>query len=395
MADLDEVKDFLTKSLAGLKDQTQQALDQAINESKTLGTIVGKTADELKALGEKTADVQARLLALEQAGVKRAETEASRETKSVGEIVTSSEEYKSLSTRGRGDTGQISVGSLKTAIINATGSDQPLVESMRVPGIVTPAERALTIRSLIPTGTTASNLVEFARENVFTNNAGPQYSSPARENVAKNESGITFELDSAAVVTIAHWVPASRQVLSDAGMLQAYINSRLMYGLKLEEEDEILNGAGTGGNLDGLINQATSYNRGASGDTDLDTILKAFLQVSLSEYQADGIVLNPIDWTNILLLKDDLGRYIFGDPTGTRGAQVWGKSVVATQSITSGTFLAGAFGLAAQLWDREQATIRVTDSHSDYFVKNMVAILAEERLALTVFRPTAIVTGSF
>jgi len=63
--------------------------------------------------------------------------------------------------------------------------------------------------------------------------------------------------------------------------------------------------------------------------------------------------------------------------------------------MTEGSFLAGSLGIAAQLLDREQSNIRVSESHSDYFTRGMLAILAEERLAMPVYRPEALVKGSF
>jgi len=170
-----------------------------------------------------------------------------------------------------------------------------------------------------------------------------------------------------------------------------------MYGLKLEEEDELLNGDGTGGTLNGLRKSGnyTAYNRGATGDTKIDTLRKAMLQVSLSFYDPSAMIMNPIDWTDIELLKDTLGRYIVGDPQSTTRPSLWGLPVVATPSMPAGNFQVGAYAQAAQIWDREDATIRTSDSHENFFIKNMVAILAEERLALAVYRPAALVGGAF
>ena len=83
-------------------------------------------------------------------------------------------------------------------------------------------------------------MIEYAKENVYTNSAAIVYSSPDFENVTKPESNITFTLSSAPVVTIAHWLAASRQLLSDAPALAGYIDSRLTYGLKYLEQEEIL-----------------------------------------------------------------------------------------------------------------------------------------------------------
>ena len=287
---------------------------------------------------------------------------------------------------------------LKTAIVNATqNTSQPLVQGMRVPGIMYEPNRNLTIRDLLPVGRTSSNLIEYTMENVFTNNAGPQYSSPARENVTKPESGITFTLETTPVVTLAHWIPVSKQVLADAPQLQSYINTRLMYGLKLKEEDQLLNGAGTGGSLSGILKSGnfTAYNRTTSGDTKVDVIRRALTQVGLSEYSADAVVMHPADWEEIELAKTTYGEYVWSNPALAAGPQLWGRRVVPTQAIAEGTFLAGSFAMGAQVWDREQAAIQVSYENADNFTKNMATILAEERLALTVYRPKAFVSGSF
>jgi HK97 family phage major capsid protein len=375
-----------------MRDETQKfdAITQKTNEKLT------ELAGEGKKLSEQLSEVKGKLTEVEQKVVYRPAGD-SIIAKSVGQIFTESEELKFANTKGQPSVQPVNVGNIhrKTAMINASGQNQPLVPDQRVGGIITAPNRRLTIRDLLPQLTTNSNLVQFASENVFTNNAGPQFSSPNdKENVLKNESGITFTLSNAAVATIAHWIPASRQLLADAAGLQAYIDSRLMYGLKLEEEEQILLGDGTGGNLSGVYTNGTTYNRGVSNDTRIDCLLKAMLQVALSEYVASGIVVNPIDWTAIQLIKDTTGRYIFADPQAMAQPRMWGLPVVATNTMSEGTFLTGAFDLAAAIWDREDATVRVAEQHDDFFVKNMVAILCEERLALTIYRTAAMVKGS-
>jgi HK97 family phage major capsid protein len=137
------------------------------------------------------------------------------------------------------------------------------------------------------------------------------------------------------------------------------------------------------------------FNRTNTADQELDQLLEAMTQVTLSEYTADGVVMSYADWTALMKLKDTTGRYIFGDPSGMRAPTVWGRPVVPTNSLSSRKWLVGAFQLATALWDREEATVRIAEQHSDFFVRNMVVLLAEERIALTVYRPTAIVTGTF
>lgn len=284
----------------------------------------------------------------------------------------------------------------KTAIINATGQNQPLVVAQRAP-MVQPVQRRLSIRDLIPTFRTPSNLIEFTRETAFTNNAAIVYASPNYENVTKPESAVTFSLATAAVQTLAHWIPASRQVLADSEMLLSYLDQRLTHKLKLIEEDEILNGDGSAGHFSGLMSQATAYagSGAVSSDTQVDSLRRAITQLETADHQATGIVLNPIDWMKIALIKDTQGRYVFGDPKTAAQPAIHGVPVIVSNSIAATRFLVGDFGQAAALWDREEVMMRVAEQHSDFFVKNMVALLVEERLALTVFKPAALVRGNF
>jgi HK97 family phage major capsid protein len=390
---MDEIK-ALAETQAKLLDTSRELkgwMEKANNEIESVKKLDSETKAALDKLSTKAAELTDKCLDLERRISDAGSTEGKSE--SAGEMLTKSEAFQAMAA-GRSKFARVE---LKTAIVNATGQNQPLVADMRVPGIITNPNRVLTIRDLMPVGRTASNLVQFTKENVYTNNAAAQYSSPNRENVTKPESGITFTLANAAVVTLAHFIPVSRQVLDDAPQLESYVNGRLLYGLKLEEEDQLLNGAGTSGSLSGLLASGnnTAYNRSATGDTRIDTLRKAITQAALSEYAADAIVINPEDWEAIELTKATDGQYIMANPMALAGPQLWGKRVVATNSIAEGTFLVGAFTMGAQVWDRMDAAVQISYEDGDNFKKNMATLLAEERLALTVYRPAAFIKGTF
>lgn len=390
---MDEIK-ALAETQAKLLDTSRELkgwMEKANNEIESVKKLDSETKAALDKLSTKAAELTDKCLDLERRISDAGSTEGKSET--AGELLTKSEAFHAMAA-GRSKFARVEV---KTAIVNATGQNQPLVADMRVPGIITNPNRVLTIRDLMPVGRTASNLVQYTKENVYTNNAAAQYSSPNRENVTKPESGITFTLANAAVVTLAHFIPVSRQVLDDAPQLESYVNGRLLYGLKLEEEDQLLNGAGTSGTISGLLASGnnTAYDRSATGDTRIDTLRKAITQAALSEYAADAIVINPEDWEAIELTKATDGQYIMANPMALAGPQIWGKRVVATNSIAEGTFLVGAFTMGAQVWDRMDAAVQISYEDGDNFKKNMATLLAEERLALTVYRPAAFIKGTF
>ena len=307
--------------------------------------------------------------------------------RSLGQQVIESDRFKAFQAGGfRGRTGNIPV--LLGALTTDNGGGV-LVEPQRLPGIRMPGQLPLRVRDLLAVGTTSSNAIEFVREKTFTNNA-----AAVAENTKKPESVIEFEQDSTTVKTLAHWIPASRQILDDVSQLQSYIDARMLYGLNLVEDNQLMNGDGTGANLKGLMRYATKFDEqlATSSTNKLDRIADAILQVWLTGFPANGIYMHPKDTNDLRKLKDTIGRYLFSNPESAIVPMPWGMRVVETTAIPEGTALVGAFALAAQVFDRQTATIDIADQDQDNFVKNMITIRAEERLALAVYYPSAIVS---
>ncbi len=384
---LEDAKGEFLRAHKELMEQAEKA-DGEVREAKSLSV---ETKNALEKLAEKANKAFDRLAILESRVAYRG-GQKDADVANVGREFVESAQFKSL-IESNSESGRARLR-VKN-IVNATGQNQPLVPADRRPGIIAEPNRMLRIRDLLMVGRTSSNLIEYTKESVFTISAASVYeASPERfEGVKKAQSSITFTLATAAVVTIAHYMKASKQVLGDAPQLESYINGRLTYGLKLEEEEQILNGTGAAGELNGLNNQATAYSRGATGDTAVDTLRKAITQAQLSNYMVDGIVLNPADWEGVELTKSTDGHYIWARPEQLAGPSLWGLPVVPSNTQPAGTFLVGAFGMAAQLWDREDASVQVGYENDD-FTRNLVTMLAEERIALTVFRPAGLIKGS-
>lgn len=288
----------------------------------------------------------------------------------------------------------------KTTITStAVGNSTPgILVPERVGGLIVTSDRRQHVRDLLARGTTTGNTVEWVKVNAFTNNASTQ-----TEASDKQESALTFVIDYAPVRTIAHWIPATRQVLDDWSQLQGYIDNRLLYGLALKEDSELLFGDGLGVHLTGLMTDATAVagTYAVAADTYIDKILNALNELeTASEYIADGIILNPSDWRKIQKVKEEqgganTGPYIMGGPRTQGPLSIWDTPVVTTTAMTAGRFLVGNFQIAAQIFDRQGSTIDISTEHSDYFIKNMVAIRAEQRLALVVYVPGAMRAGTF
>ncbi|MCU8044358.1 MULTISPECIES: phage major capsid protein [unclassified Shewanella] len=381
----------LGANLTKIGDQIKSAAEETNKQIKASGEMHAETRDKVDKLLLEQGALQARLQEAEQKLLKGPQSQQEERELSIGERVATDKEMEGVNSSFRGSR---RVQMPRSAITSATGSGGALVRPDRMAGIIGGPERRLTIRDLIAPGETESNSVEYVKETGFTNNA-----APVAENTGKPYSEITFGLVQAGVRTIAHLFKASRQILDDAKQLQSFINARAEYGLMIKEELQLLYGNNTGANLHGIIPQASAYVKptGAAvvDEQHIDRIRLALLQAALAEYAADGIVLNPIDWAVIEMLKDSNKNYLIGKPQGQTAPTLWNRPVVETQSIVQNEFLVGAFKMGAQIYDRMDIEVLISTENDKDFENNMVTIRAEERLALAVYRPEAFVTGDF
>jgi HK97 family phage major capsid protein len=397
-----------TKSAAELAAETKAAFDAKWNEVKGLAEqALGRLAKGELLTPEYKEKLDGALIVMNETKARMDEAEqklargvreAEARAQTIGERFVESDAFKSAFANGvrQGQNVGIDVKAITSLSTDANGSAGDAVRAERVqsPMMMLP-DRQLTVRGLIAPGQTSSSSIEYVQETGFTNNAGM-----VAEGTTKPESTLKLDLKQAPVRKIAHWFLASAEILADAPGLRSMIDHRLRYGLAYVEDVQLLKGDGTGQNLSGIKPQAADYAvpaglTGFATPSPIDKLRIAQLQVALALYPADGQVLHPIDWAIIEMLKDSEGRYLIGNPQGNLAPSLWGLPVVPSMAQTVGEFTVGAWRMGAQLFDREQSGVLVSTEDGDNFRKNMVTILAEERLALTVYRPEAFVDGAF
>ncbi len=368
-------------------DPVAGLIAQVKSEIQRIGSNNSQTADELRNMIER---VETRQRDLEQSIAGNRRRGGGGDPSSWGETVVRSEEFKLFVSNSCKGKAKIGVSAALTSISTSGGA---LIRPDRdATGVMLPRRR-MTIRALLGQGRTASNLVEYFKEKTFTNNA-----DVVAEGAQKAESVIEYELDNAPVRTIAHWVPASRQVMDDAPQLGTLVDTTLRYGLAIKEENQLLYGDGTGQNIHGMVPQATAFEVArveSADDTRIDVVRHAISQAEEADLPASGIILNTRDWMDILGTKDGDGNYISNGPWSGGPGTLWGLPVVWTNSMLRGDFLVGAFETATTLWDRMDPEVMVSDEDRDNFIKNMLTIRAEERLAFAVKRAAALITGDF
>ncbi len=320
--------------------------------------------------------------------------------KSLGRLFAESVAVKDFDpTQRKGPTAEFPIAALRnpfTHLKSVLGEDSGLadvdtqfvIENLRtgliLPGVIKPP----VVADLFPSGTTLGNAIVYMEETTTTNAA-----AEVAEGAAKPESALDFTEKTSPVRNIATVLPITTVLIEDAPALESYVNNRLRTFVEDREDTQLLTGDGVAPNLTGILNVSGINTQAKGGDSTPDAFFKAIIKcLTTSFLQPDSIVVNPTDWQDIRLLQAADGTYIFGPPSAPGPDRMWGLPVTLTTALTLNTGLVGAFRAASQIFRRTGITLAVSDSHSDFFIKNKLMLRAEERIAMVVFRPTGFCT---
>lgn len=301
-------------------------------------------------------------------------------------------------------TAHLSAGEAEAIKATFTTALSGYTTYQRLPGTILQGTQPPSVASLIPQGQTDANRILYVRESAFT----PSAAATAEGGLKPDASFATSEAE-APVRKIAVTTKMTEELMEDFPAARDYINQRLPYMVEIETDNQLLNGNGTTPNLRGLLN-ATGillHARGfgvdettaIAGDNEPDAIMRAMTRVAAeSFFTPTATVLNHFNWMNIRLMRSGTGDaaggagrglYLFGNPSDTGLQTLWGMPVIPTTRIAFNTALVGAFNLGAQIFRRMGIRVDMTNSNEDDFRRNLVAIRAEERLALCIYRPQA------
>jgi HK97 family phage major capsid protein len=279
----------------------------------------------------------------------------------------------------------IPVAEFKTLIALTTVN----VPAQRV-GNVNMALEERTVSDLMLQGQTNNNQISYFEETTFTNAADTR-----EEGIAKPESALDWTEQTENVRKIAHWIPATTEALADIPFLESQIRGRLAFGVRRKEEEQVLLGNGTSPNISGILDRTNIQTQAKGSLPTPDAIYLAMQKVRGSAgagfAEPTAYVTHPNDWSDVKLLRTTEGIYLWGNPSDEGPDRIWGLEVRQTTAMTENTGLVGDFRMA-EVFRRDGITVTLSTEHASYFIENKVAILAESRLALAVYRPSAFCT---
>ena len=403
MSKVEELRENIAKSREELKsvfdapaEEGKYSHDQK-EKIKGLNEELAGSLDELKIEESKAANEKAMEVSNEVVNELPVVEEAPAGVKSIGEQFTDTEAYAKYMSNGV--KGVDSQAEFKTTL-NTTGYPP---ESLRAPGILETALRdPNAVIGLFDQISTDQNAFVYLEETTFTNNAGEI--AEAGDISSANESALAFTERTESIRKIATFLPVTDELLADVSGIQGYVNSRLSTMMKLRMDNQLINGNGSAPNLTGVLNKS-GINTFAYGSytgelRKIGQIYQAITEIRKDAFvEPDAIVMHPSDWYDIVTTVSSVETSGSRNPlfvvAGGFGAdaapRIWGLKVVASTAIAEGTMLVGKFGGgdAAQIVSRQGVDLAVSDSHSDFFAKNQLAIRLTMRMGFVVYKPTA------
>ena len=375
------------KSLLEAVDRIEGKMSETAKSNET----------ELKRLGDEQVKLARQMLELQQKGI---QGQKDTEAKTAGDMVVDTDHFKAFRD-GSAQKARVELSETfdkKSATNPITTPTGGVVQAYRRPGILPGAFRPLTIEGLFPSLPVTTNAFEYVQEKEAENVNGAAF---VAEGAQKPFGYTAFETKTGTIKTIAHLARVSKQLMDDAPALVAYINQRLIYGIDLVVEDQLVTGDGSGQKLSGILHTGNYTDHGVTqlkqlpkNPTLFDMILLAKSKVEQAFFRPNVILLNPSDWSAMLMEKNASGDYYLGHPASVAPKTLWGLPVWTTPAIAAGKFLVGDFNQAATLWTRQGMAVEMFEQDSDNVQKNLVTIRAERRLGFGVERAKAMCGGT-
>lgn len=283
-------------------------------------------------------------------------------------------------------------------------TDPQLVPSSLSP-VLTQVDRTIvsafrrpTVSDVLGSGSLSGNAVTYFVEGAFEGTIAT---------VAENGQKPQIHIADPTPVTdslkkIAAWWDTSDEMAEDLDFWVSEVNNRALYMLSLAEENQILNGPGTGSTVLGLLNRSGIQTEAALVDSsdNADALFRAMTKVQTATgLSADAILINPTDYQVLRLRTDGNDQYYgggyFSGQYGNGGIAVqpplWGMNTIVTSAVAAGTAVVGALKVAATVYRKGGVRVESTNSDLGKFTKNVITTRIEERVALAVRIPAAVV----
>lgn len=386
----------ISKSLDSLEESIKNVQEEQKNGKVSLKAF----EDKVEELGNKQLELAKSLADVTQALDKNTKALTSNdEVKSLGQKVASHDVVKNY----QHGTSAVFTISTKADTINKSPAANSITRNTITPayqaGMVTMPDQPLQVEQLFPHIPVSVDAIEYTKEGAVTDG-----SKIVAEVEKLGETTVTNPtLHTTSCVNIGAYTVVTHQLLTNESALAAFIETKMQYKLKLNIENQLINGDGTSTQLGGLLHEGNFTDKTTavqgklpkSGATLLDFALLLKTEFEKQYIVPERLLLNPDDWTQLALLKDANGHYILGGPQLLATKNLWGLPVMTTPFVAAGKYILGNFTLGATIYDREALDFRISDSDGENFKSMLYTFRVNRRLGFAVENPLAIFAGDW
>jgi HK97 family phage major capsid protein len=311
-----------------------------------------------------------------------------------GEAVVASDFYRTMKQTGFEGKFEQSIefmGAAGDPVLKSTGTNADAIAQQFVPGLVDPGLRTqrLTLADLFSQGQATGGTIRYPKATL----ANPPSDTATNEGADKPGAEFTFDDVTATLSKLAAFIPISEEMWEDSPAVRDYINSQLPAMVERGLEAKLATALYAGA---GLTAAPATLTGGSNG---FDAIAAGINELQTSDFfDPDGLFIHPDDYWALRIDKDGNEGYYGSGPWAGPSANPWGLRTVVSASATAGSPVVGNFRQGATLWRKGGTRLEASNSHDDYFQKNLIALRAELRYALTIYYSEAFVvvdvTGS-
>lgn len=400
-AKADDGYDFRKVTCLGGEVKGSIAVAEKVKQMNDELNALGEHADKLAAAEKAAAEHQVREKArsgfrLPGLGNGQPQNQGQFQVKSLGELITEAKAYKDWDHSGGinltfGDV-YLSELMVKAMLGDALGVKTLMStgagyapQAIRLPGFVEAATRPIQLLDILPMFQTGESAVVYMEETTRTHGA-----AETAEGGAYAESAFAFTERNTPVRKITDSLPVTDEQLADVAMINGYISSRLIFGVRQRLDRQALLGDGSAPNLRGLANVAGIQSQARGADPVVDTFFKSMVKIrTIGRANPSHHLVHPTDWQGIRLQRTADGVYIWGAPSEAGPERLWGLQVVQIDAGSAGTGYTGAFDVSTVgLFERQGVEVAVGYVNDD-FGKGKRTVRADAREALAWFKPAA------
>lgn len=255
-------------------------------------------------------------------------------------------------------------------------------------GIGKLATRQTFMRSLFPSMNTTKEAVKYNDQETVVRDAKNVAGCAASTHNTK----LTWKVRKIEMEKCRDFVHICQDMLEDFEWVSSEVRNLVDVDVQLQIDSQLLLGDNASPNLNSVDNVASTFAAGSYANTIQDAQIIDLLKVAASQivdlgqnnkFMPNVILLNPIDFTQMELLKNANGNYLMPNWLTANGTTISGMRILRNQLVPAGEAYV-MDSTKGTVINRKGITIEMSFENRENFEQELVTVKAYERLNFRV-----------